>query len=1100
MAKGQLGTVIRQIRKLAGGEMAEEVPDRFLLQRFVLSRDEDAFAELVQRHGQLVLDVCRHLLRHEQDAEDAFQAAFLVLAKKAGSIRNQDSLAAWLYGVAYRIAMNAKSRATSRRLPTKPRETMPAPEPPSEASLHEVQTVLHEEVSRLPEKLRAPFVLCCLEGKSRAEAAQLLGWKDGTLSGRLAQARDRLQKRLTRRGVALSAALGAAALSSNPASAIVPANLVDATVHAALLFTTGKAGAVSAQALSLAEGAMKTMVLSKVKTSLALVLGASLLAAGVGWGAYQSLPAKPEPSSDPAAQPAAKVESPPKPAQEKQARTDLYGDPLPAGAVARLGTARFRNGLQSWSVVFSPDGKTVATASHDMTIRLWDVASGKELRQFRGHHGAVLTVAFSPDGKLLASGSQGDPMVRLWQVNSGKDFRQLQGHQGGVTCVAFYPDGKILASGGQDHVIRLWKVATGQEIRQFIGHQGGVQTVAFSPDGKSLASGENSDNTIRLWEVATGKEFQQLRAHKGMVYRVTYSVDGKVLASSGEDQTIRLWDVAKRKEIRQLLRPQAGENAWATGLAFAPDGKTLASGGGERTIVVWELGTGKVLRELKGHQSASLAVAFSPDGRTLASAGADQTVRLWDVTAGQEIHPPQGHQHTVCSVAFSPDGRILASGGVDQTIRLWEPTTGKEIRQLRGLRGYVMVAFSPDGKTLASKGLDGLCLWETATGKEIRQLREGPAPGRALAFSPDGTMVASGGAPIHLWHLATGQQTRQLPGPQQLVSVFAFSPDNKRLASGETDGSIRLWDVATGRETQRFFGDQSEISFLTFSPDGKTLAASSSGIIRWWDLTTSKEVYQLPLRGGPPAFSPDGRTLAYGNNQGTVTIWEVFTGKKCYEFAGHRGWVSAVAFSPDGRSLASGSTDTTILVWDVSGLSQKRRPQKVGVTPKNLEMLWYDLASADAAKAYQAIWILVGAPKQSLPFLKEHLHPAPSADSKRIDQLVHKLDSERFVARDEASKELTNLGEMAEPALRKALQNPPSLETRRRVEELLETLRRPVASGQKLQGLRAVQVLEHIGTPEAQQILKTLATGAPEARLTQEAKATLARLSNLIVK
>jgi len=364
MAVQPLGAVLRHIRRLANAQAAQSLPDRELLHSFIGQRDDRAFSELVNRHGKLVFYVCRQVLRHEQDAEDAFQATFMVLAKKAESIRKRDSLSSWLYGVAYRTAMKAKANAAKQNPPMNQGNPMVPCEPPMEVALRELQVLLHEEVNRLPEKLRVPFVLCCLEGKSQTEAASQLGWKCGTLSGRLAQARERLRHRLISRGVTLSTLLGAFALSSSAASAGVPAALAATTIRTALAFISGEAvGTISAQALSLAESVMKAMALTKCKGGVILALAAAGLVTGVGL-AYQAFSTKPAASADrelPRRQ--VQRDTRTKIAEPKEIRFDQFGDPLPPGAVARVGTMRLRHGSQVYCLAFSPDGRLIASGS-----------------------------------------------------------------------------------------------------------------------------------------------------------------------------------------------------------------------------------------------------------------------------------------------------------------------------------------------------------------------------------------------------------------------------------------------------------------------------------------------------------------------------------------------------------------------------------------------------------------------------------------------------------------------------------------------------------------------------------------------------------------
>ncbi|MEG4188954.1 WD40 repeat domain-containing protein, partial [Microcoleus sp. Pol17_C1] len=396
---------------------------------------------------------------------------------------------------------------------------------------------------------------------------------------------------------------------------------------------------------------------------------------------------------------------------------------------------RERNRLETHSdgvtsVSFSPDGKTLASASIDKTIKLWDVTTGKQIRTLQGHSDVVWSVSFSPDGKTLASASD-DKTIKLWDVTTGKQIRTLQGHSYRVTSVSFSPDGKTLASGSIDKTIKLWDVTTGKQIRTLQGHSDVVWSVSFSPDGKTLASA-SEDKTIKLWDVTTGKQIRTLQGHSYRVWSVSFSPDGKTLASASGDNTIKLWDVTIGEEIRTW------QSSSVMSVSFSPDGKTLASASEDKTIKLWEVTTGEEIRTLQGHSSLVRSVSFSPDGQTLASASDDKTIKLWDVTTGKQIPTLQGQSSWLWSVSFSPDGKTLASASQDKTIKLWDVTTGEEIRTLQGHSDVVWsVSFSPDGKTLASASIDKtIKLWDVTTGKQIRTLQGHSDVVWSVSFSP----------------------------------------------------------------------------------------------------------------------------------------------------------------------------------------------------------------------------------------------------------------------------------------------------------------------------------------------------------------------------
>jgi RNA polymerase sigma factor (sigma-70 family) len=1131
MSDASPNPLLRGVRAVIDARRAEGLSNGELLHAFVQCRDEAAFAALVRRHGPMVLRVCRRVLPNEADAEDAFQATFLALARRAATVREGDALAAWLRGAASRMALSVRRAALRRRAQGARAGGVPGGgPPPAEPGWAEVQALLEEEVARLPEKCRAAFTLCSLEGYGRAEAARLLGVPVGTLSSRLAQARQRLQRRLSRRGVSLPAVLAAAALTT-PAGAVVPAALALRTARAGAALASGagvESVCASAVAVALSKSGTRSILVSKFKITSAVLLTLAALAGGAALVASQASPPQPDKSGDAGA----RAKERPRPAEGAPVALDRHGDPLPPGAIARLGTLRFRHGSMVTGLAFAPDGKTIVSGSYDQTIRVWDAATGRErLRLSEPGMGPLTAISVSKDGRTLAATGYG-PTI-LADLEAGKVTRPVFQPVEVHTCVALSPDGKTLAAGCQDAAgsfsVRLWDIATGKHLRQLQGHRGEVKRAAFSPDGKRLATG-GADGALRVWDVATGEQALQLDG-KRAVLALAFSGDGKTLAAGGgEDGSPRLWDASTGKLLHELGSELGSHYLDVTSLAFSPDGKVVASAGTSDMIYLWDVMTGKQLRRLWGYAEA---VAFSPDGATLASGGSDSSIRLWEVATGKEREPAAtGHRGGVRAVAVSADGRLVATGGGDRVVRLWDPATGEELRAIDATSTWFMgaMALSPNGKVVATdKGI-----WDRATGKLLRRFEEdnstarpsgekATAPGAlaapvrvvaqaapvrvagdevtAVAFSPDGRAVAttfrqSGKHTVRIWDAATGKEIRGFG--DEPVHALGYSPDGRTLAAGYEGGSVVLWDVAAGVPLQRIAGHKRAVNSVAFSPDGKSVASSSGdvfgGDVFLWETATGKKLRQFARENQVKVlavtFAPSGKMLATAEQPFTseggasITLWEVATGQVRLRLAGHQGDVNALAFAADGRSLVSGSTDSTALVWDVTGPARLRLPARPG-----LEGLWADLREADAPKAYAAACTLAADPA-GIEFLGERLPPVTPVGEGEVAGLLKALDSPRFAKREKAVRDLERLGAGAEPVLRKALAEDPSTEVRERVRQLLDGQ----AAGQ-LRRERAVEALELAGTPTARRLLRSLAEGVSDAHLTRAAKAALGRLA-----
>jgi len=903
MSDSRLGAILRHASRFAGrGETP--TTDAVLLGRLARG-DSAALADLVTRHGPNVWALCRRLVRSEQDAEDVFQATFLVLARDASRVRKAASIGSWLFGVATRIGRKTRSKAQRTPDPRRLTRSEHKPDPAAELSWAEVRAALDEELGGLADELRAPLLLCYFEGLTQDEAAAELGWSARTVKARVARGRDLLRRRLTRRGIELPAALAVPLLTTSGAPA-VPPHLLAALV--ARLSPARVAGPnVSPAAVRLAQ--TETHIVASLRLALLVVSAAGLLAAGTLVGS----PATPSA----AAHANAAVQDPPR-AEEPA---------LPPGAV-RIGSTLFRQTGWHSRVFIIDGGKSLVTAGEGAVVRFWDVESGKIFYEI-ALKGSYEDAAFSHAANLLAvvgwhkpDGEDRPSQDVLWLVDTAarklvRTVRLSDRVGGNSRQVRVSADGKrvVVEYEGDVQVI---DAKSGDELMR---HKGRINagTLALSADGKQILIGRYD---LFLWKWDTGDEPKKFASIGSFgVETATFSLDGKTLFVAGPSGRVMTFDVATGRETGTF---DVGGSPWKW--SFSPDGKTLAivahgsATAGRNSVTLWNSGSGKEVGRFSVGRSEASHASWSADGARLAAA-TDYRLWVWDVATGKPVGPgAAGHDGSITGFAFSRDGRLFTASD-DHTIRSWDAATGKPGMELIHDAWVRGVAVSSDGSLVAGSALrDDLRIWDAKTGTEkFRLLGNGRMGGRRkVQFTPDGKRLVAWGDDMYLrtWDMRNGKLLAEhRTVPDGMTEADLDDESKSRLLMGfqasdiSADGSTfafchykvaQVFDVQTGKEREKFEVDPNGVSALALSPDGKRLAVGGRG-------------KQIETR------LPDGRTQHSAAKEHQFAAWDVATKTMLWKDIMTGVWAGEIKFSPDGKlvgEVAGSDRNYALRVWN----------------------------------------------------------------------------------------------------------------------------------------------------------------------------------------
>ncbi|KAJ3428050.1 wd repeat-containing protein wdr-5.2-related [Anaeramoeba flamelloides] len=637
------------------------------------------------------------------------------------------------------------------------------------------------------------------------------------------------------------------------------------------------------------------------------------------------------------------------------------------------------------SISYSPDGKTIATCCLcDQIVKLWDSDTGKfkaELKgpnykkfqlfkpfpmdyptsnhsrarvvlrkksnnlgdskatRLTGHTKWVNCLAYSPDGKTIATGSN-DETIKLWNADNGELKKTLAGHTQCVNCLAYSPDGKTIATGSNDDTIKLWNADNGELKKTWRGHTKWVTCLVYSADGGILATA-SQDQTIKIWNSQTGKlRATYIKVHTKEVNRLIFSPDGKTLASCSKDHTINLWDT-ERSKLKDSLKIHSGN---VKDMALCPDGKTIATCGSiDQTVKFSTFETSELKTTRKGHKGIINMITYRPDGKEIATCSDDKTIKLWDLKTGLlKTTFVKEHTKEINSLIYSPDGKTLASCSKDNIVNLWDT----EAYELKIKLNYenkfnteTCMQYSPDGKTIAifSPADNQILLWDLATCELNAILKGDLGIVKCLTYSPDGKSIATGGEDmkVAIWDLATLEIKATLIGHKGAISNILYSPDGETIATASYDWKVKLWDTKTYKLKTTILAHKCEVISISYSPNGKTLAsASSTRTMKLWDTNTYKlkatlNYYNKLNLGTCIEYSPNGKTIATNTFLNTVEIWDTETFKLRASLKGHLGIVTCFTFSPDGNTIATVCQDHTIRVWDLQPLLAQGKEPKI---------------------------------------------------------------------------------------------------------------------------------------------------------------------------
>jgi RNA polymerase sigma factor (sigma-70 family) len=1124
-------------------------PDGELLTRFVSAGSEEAFAEIIRRYGGLVHDICRRSVDDQGDRDDAWQATFFLLARKAHTIHNPAALASWLHGAARRVCAHARrGRRRGRPLPLfRPPATDRLADAAVLAEARDAGAALEEELALLPARYRSVLILACLNGLSKGDIMDRLGLTEPLVTGRLARGKALLRDRLTRRGLAPAVAAGL--LSGSASVQAWPRALAQATAVAASALARGVPGPLPAAPAELLRRTLVTAALGRFKR---VGVGA-LTVLGVTFGCVWFLvPSAAREDASPTSVASSPIATRGQRPEETPVETP---EPLPEGALTRLGTERFRQSGDINSVAFSRDGKYVASASNGRnSLVIWERTTGLRVRDINNPRGQRTKLSFSPDGtRLFDSGWDGKQGLCCWEVATGKRI-DVPDTPFQAEPVAYSPDGRELVlrlfKTRNDWFLIRWDLEKGDEIARHPYPAGGLCAVGWQGDkllgfcfkDKSLAASDVAKRE-RLWSVPAS------HPTNGGTIPVVASNDGKFLATETSRGVIALIDVVNGKEIRQLRHD---EIKGYYGLYLSPDGKTVAANSEDGAIHLWDVGTGErraviagVQREVQmfvprpglpqpgdppnrraefvGRETRGIPrqVFFSPDSQTLTASGATQVaaVQFWEAATGKPVHAYAGHRSVIGTLAFTPDSRTAATTARlrEDPIWVWDVATGRS----RGIipansGGYLTVGCAPDGDTFVTctvvASSTRLQYWSASTGESRIGGHVNQLVAMCLAYSPDGQRLALGGASyagpgmgggVCVCDARTGKVLAEHRGLRGPVMKVAFSPDGRQVLAAAQ--GVYRFDLETGTIVDEPLQPANRVSSLSLSRDGRLLATAPGERVALWELATHREIF-LGLPAPRPghvdsqpshavALSPDARTLAVGVGE-NVRLLHWPTNEVVRELKGQDGIVSLLAFTPDGRRLASaGNNATSALLWDVP--AGVKKPLAAGPEPSADEFrgVWVDLKDSNATTGYKAVWRFVAHPSHTLPMLTKELQPARPADPALVSQLIAKLGSENAEERKAAFRALAPCDDMVVTALQVAKKAGVEGEQLQTINRLLTMRQGLITDGEQLRLHRAVAILEHIGGAEARQVLQPLTAGAPGALLTREAQAALNRLN-----